>query len=132
MKKNSWAIVIVGFINIALVLFSPSRSGYAAEVKADTFLITVYDDHYKVVSPPKREKQFTAIIENKTLTALVGRYQNHQGKVLKFISVDAGKFNSTQLNFELDEKIYFVPLSPSFQEVLLEVGKEAYEIPPKK
>jgi hypothetical protein len=127
---NVWNVLPV--LGVLLGLIFAMSAGLASEVKSDTFMITVFDNYYKVVSPPKREKKFTAILENKTLSTLVGRYQNNEGKVLAYVSVEAGKFNTTQLDFEVDEKLYFVPLSPSFQEVVLEVGKEAYEIPPQK
>ena len=100
--------------------------------RADAFIIKAFNDKYKVLSPKKKTNKVSVIVENKTLVKLIGEIIAGDGSVLSMLTIRPGKYKSVELDFSSKEKYYFVPLSPSFQKVILNFGKEAYEIPSKK
>ncbi len=104
----------------------------AAE-RADSYIIRAHSDHYKILAPAKQTKVLSIIIENKMLVNLVGRIETDKGRVITFVRIDAGKDKSISVNnYSSAEKIYFIPLSPAFQKIMLKIGEKTYEIPPKR
>lgn len=85
----------------------------------------------KVSSPSKKSNVLTVLLENRSLSDQVGKFMI-KGKNLKFVSVASGKNETVEIQNKEGAQVYFVPLSPAFQEVELIFGKKAYEIPSKK
>ena len=98
----------------------------------DGFLVSAFDDRFKVVSPAKYKSDMEVIIENKTLVRLVGKLLVNNQKSVQFVSVDPEKYQKLIVKLKKGDILHFVPLSPSFQEVELIIGNKNYEIPAKK
>ena len=113
----------------ALVIFIP-LSSLAAE-QAETFVISVYDSYIKVVSPPKHRSSLSIIIENKMLSKMIAKVVNSKGDQIDVMTIPPTGFHSVNLKIKKNERLYFVPMTPAFQEVELIFGKKSYEIPPK-
>jgi hypothetical protein len=118
-------------LSIFLILFSVSMKVHAIE-SLDGFLVSAYDDRFKVISPEKFKAQMEVIVENKTLVRLVGKLIINKQANVVYISVDPEKFQKTNIKLKKGDILHFIPLSPSFQEVELIVGNKIYEIPPRK
>ena len=119
--------LLIIFLLCLLTLIGPAR----ANEKSEAFLVTIYDRFVKVVSPDKAYTQTSIIIENKTLSTIVGKIQ--RGKTdLHFLTLEPQNSKSLQVKIVGNEPLLFVPLSPSSQEVQLLIGKKSYEIPPQK
>lgn len=116
--------------SLILLLVSLSR-GYAVETH-DGFLVSAFDDRFKVVSPEKYKTPMEVIVENKTLVRLIGKIIINHDRIVSFSSVDPEKFQRVMIPLKKGDILHFVPLSPAFQEVELIVGNKTYEIPPKK
>ena len=114
---------------LVLMLFSTMIHSYEG---SDTFIVKFFDEKVKVLAPKKFDKRLSVIVENKTLVKLRGKIENSQGSVLSFLSVNPNESYSVDLKIKKGQKVFFVPISPSFQKVRLEIGKASYEIPPKK
>ena len=112
-----------------LFLFIPLMA-FAAP-KTEVFIIQVMDRKITVLSPDAQRKLFSVIVENRSLSDQVARFQV-KGKLLKYISVPSGKSESVEIENASGSPVTFVPVSPAFQEVELTFGKKAYEVPPKE
>lgn len=106
-----------------------SALGPAAREKSEAFMVYYLNDHVKVVSPDKLPKDGHVIIENKTLSKLLGRLEAPLGKIIEQVAIEANSRASYSLANAKGNRIFFVPLSPASQEVELIPGKMAYEIP---
>ena len=104
----------------------------SAREKGEAFIITAKDRYYKVLSPIKREKKFSVIVKNETLSNLYAKIQTGSGRNLAHITVNSSKFKSVEIDSEKGESYFLVPLAPPFQSILLDFGKRSYEIPPQK
>jgi hypothetical protein len=102
-----------------------------AQVKPESFIIQIHDRNMHVLSPDKKRNIFSVIIENRSLSDQVGKFQIGS-KILKLISVPSGKTEVVEIENKTTSSVIFVPMSPAFQEVPLHFGKKAYEIPPKE
>lgn len=98
----------------------------------DGFLISAYDDRFRVVSPEKFKSSMEVIIENKTLVRLVGKLSVNNQVAVSFLSIDPEKYQKAIVKLKKGDTLHFYPLSPAFQEVELIVGNKNYEIPPNK
>lgn len=98
----------------------------------DGFLVSAYDDRFKVISPEKFKPSMEVVIENKTLVRLIGKLTINKQTNASYISVDPEKYQKASVKLKKGDTLHFIPLSPSFQEVELIVGNKTYEIPPKK
>lgn len=114
-----------------LIILVFSFKAFAVE-SHDGFLVSAYDDRFKVVSPEKFKNPMEVIVENKTLVRLVGKLVINHEKILNFSSVDSEKYQRFMITIKKGDRLHFVPLSPAFQEVELIIGNKIYEIPPKK
>lgn len=103
---------------------------YAAP-KTEAFIIQVMDRKMSVLSPDNQRKLFSVIVENRSLSDQVARFEV-RGKLLKYISVPSGKSESVEIENASGSPVTFVPVSPAFQEVELTFGKKAYEVPSKE
>lgn len=117
---------------IILFLFSTSLLARTPQVRTDAFMVRIFDERVVVTSPIKKKKDINVIVENKTLNKIVGKVETESGVVLGFVSLMPKKFQSVSLKERGSEKVYFIPLSPSFQKVILKFNNKVYEIPPKE
>lgn len=120
------------FLRIVLVFLGLSYYSVNAIESSNGFLITSYDDRFKVVSPEKFKSPMEIIIENKTLVRLVGKVIVNNKTHAGFASIESDKYQRIMVNLKKGDLLHFIPLSPAFQEVELIVGNKTYEIPPKK
>ncbi len=102
-----------------------------ASPKADVFIIQVMDRKMSVVSPETQRKIFSVIVENRSLSDQVARFES-KGRLLKYIAVPSGKSESVEIENATGAPVIFVPVNPAFQEVELIFGKKAYEVPTQK
>jgi hypothetical protein len=117
--------------HIILFLLFISSQIYAAEL-SDTFIVKIFHDKVKVISPAKLSNNLTVIVENKTLVDIRGKIETKLGKVVAYVTIPSGQSKSVPVKISKKDKIYFVPMAPAFQAVELIVGRKAYEIPPKR
>lgn len=110
-------------------IFMPSL--YAIE-SLDGFLVESLDSSYKVISPQKYKPRMEVIVENKTLTKLVGKLHVNNKPTNLFYTISPGAYEKKIVDLKKGDILHFVPISPPFQEVELIVGNKIYEIPPKK
>lgn len=124
--------IVIMKVIIKLCLFlTMIQSAFAIE-SLDGFLVSAYDDRFKVVSPAKYKADMVVIIENKTLVRLVGKLLVNNQKSIQLISIDPEKYQKLIVKLKKGDILHFVPLSPAFQEVELIIGNKNYEIPAKK
>jgi hypothetical protein len=122
------------FQKIILVLtleFTLNISFLNSQESAETFLVHIFDDSYKVVGPKKFFPNFGVILDNKTLATVRGVLQT-QYRVIQYVAIKPQKTITVNVEIKNNEKLIFLPQAPAFQEVQLIFGQEAYEIPPKK
>lgn len=113
-----------------LILLLSVISLAQAAPKSDVFIVTVKDRRISVISPEKERKVFAVIVDNQSLSDQVARFES-RGKLLKYVSVPAGKSESVEFENTSGSPVVFVPVSPAFQDVELSFGKKAYEVPPR-
>ena len=111
------------FTMLPLFAFSAPRT--------ETFIIQVMDRKISVISPENERKLFSVIVENRSLSDQVARFES-KGKLLKYISILSGKSESIEIENTAGTPVVFVPVNPAFQEVELIFGKKAYEVPSQK
>ncbi|AUN98056.1 hypothetical protein DOM21_10995 [Bacteriovorax stolpii] len=116
---------------LALFLCLQVHSALAIE-SLDGFLVSAYDDRFRVISPEKFKNSMEVIIENKTLVRLIGKLTINKQTNASMVSIDPEKYQRAVVKLKKGDILHFVPLSPAFQEVELIVGNKTYEIPPKK
>lgn len=102
-----------------------------SQTKPESFIIQLNDQNVSVLSPETKRNMFTVIVENKSMTDQVGKFIAGS-KIIKFISVKAGKNETVEIENKTSAPVTFIPVSPAFQEVPLLFGKKAYEIPSKE
>lgn len=116
-----------------MIFFFSLTSSMAFGIESlNGFLVTAFDDRFRVVSAEKFKSQMEVIVENKTLVRLIGKVMLNNKIVAGYVAVDAEKYQKIVVNLKKGDLLHFVPLSPAFQEVELIVGNKIYEIPPKK
>lgn len=113
------------FVLFGLMLISQA---YAS---TENFIIQVKDRTMSIMAPEKKKNTFTVMVENRSLTDQLGKF-TVQGQILKYVSVKSGQTEPVEIENKTSASVYFVPVSPAFQEVELIFGKKAYEIPSKK
>ena len=113
---------------ILISLFLSSFTLFAREVK-DTFVVDIYDNFVKVVSPEKLTKQMRVIVKNRTLTKIYGHIQSPDGDWKEYFSLKSEKTASLPIKTGSFKKFILFSQAPPFQEVWLIPGKRVYEIP---
>ena len=116
---------------ILLLLLSYSLPSQARQVQ-DTFVVDIYDNFVRVVSPDKITKSMVAIVNNRTLTKIYGHVQSPEGNWKSYFSLKSEKTISLNLKTEDFKKFVLFSLAPPFQEVWLIPGQKVYEIPPRQ
>jgi hypothetical protein len=125
---------IKGFIHFILffsLVFPMAQTLYSQE-RSETFIVRNFEDHVQVLAPNKMFDEQSVIIENRTLEKLIGRLSTPDGQNVEFVAIKPKKSKSLKLTGKGHKKLIFVPLSPAFQSVELNVGMESYEIPAKR
>tara|TARA_R110002072_G_scaffold276051_1_gene437506 strand:+ start:247512 stop:247889 length:378 start_codon:yes stop_codon:yes gene_type:complete len=117
---------------IYLIFFSTQVLASTPQVRTNAFIVKIFDERVAVTSPIKEEKEVSVIIENKTLVKVVGKVETESGQILGYISLPPKKFQTLSLAQRGKEKVYFIPMSPASQRVILKFNNKAYEIPPKE
>lgn len=117
-------MLIFWFSLFSLTLFAQERS--------ETFIVRAHDKYFQVLAPKQFHQEQSVLIENKTLDRLIGKLVTEDRKHVRHVAIEPGKFTSLELPTKGQQKLVFIPLVPAFQEVELVIGKEAYEIPPKR
>ena len=102
----------------------------AAEVQ-ETFVIDIFDDFVRVVSPEKMTNKMKVIVNNRTLSKLYGHIQSPGREWISYFSLGSEKTKSFPIKNTQFDKFILFSQSPPFQEVWLIPGKSVYEIPPK-
>lgn len=120
------------FLRLFFTFISLSFFSVNALESSTGFVVTSYDDSFRVVSPEKFRSPMEVIVENKTLVRLVGKVMVNNKTNIGFTSIEPDKYQRIMVNLKKGDLVHFIPLSPSFQEVELIVGNKIYEIPPKK
>jgi hypothetical protein len=103
-----------------------------SQAVSETFIVRSFDQRVEVLAPSKFHPEQVVVIENRTTEDLIGYVQTEDGKTTRHIRVKPSKTTSVNLPGQNAQRFIFVPMSPPFQEVELVIGKEAYEIPPKR
>ena len=119
-------------MRIVLFLSFLFISSTIASEKGESFLVRSFDDHIQVIAPQKYFPDQTVVIENKTLLKLIGKLQTKDLEQVRHVAIEPGKYQSLKIPNPNQGPLVFIHLSPSFQEVELRIGQEAYEIPPKR
>ncbi len=101
-------------------------------VHSEAFVVRLFNKRIVVISPKKFLPKTHVIIENKTLSKVIGKVGPKIGQNIQYVTIGPQSSESVELKVGKNEKIFFVPLAPAFQEVQLLAGKRRYEIPPKK
>lgn len=102
-----------------------------AEV-SDTFIVLIYDQYVKVISPAKLGSRTNVIIENKSLNKIVGKIISKNRKFVRYVTVESESTDTVELNLKYDKRFFYIPMAPSFQGVELLAGMKSYAIPPQK
>ena len=103
-----------------------------AKEKTDAFVVRLFADRTKVLAPSSFSKNMNVILENKTLVNIVGKIVNHTRNKTEFIAIEAGKRSSKRIKGREGDIVYFLPMSPPAQKIVLKYGANSYEIPPKE
>lgn len=114
-----------------MFIFLWSSTLFAQNVKIEEFVVTIFDRSMRVTSPDVIKNNFVVVIENKSLSKVVGKIQGSSGKVYHLKSIEANNFLKVTVEHKKDERYFFIPMSPPFQEAELIAGQKTYEIPPK-
>lgn len=96
-----------------------------------SFILKLNDSSIKVSAPAKKIKMFTVVIENNSLSHQIAKIVSGTDSI-KYLRIDSGKSQTVEIENKGDNPVYFVPLSPAFQEIELKFGKKSYEIPPQR
>lgn len=102
-----------------------------AQVKSDTFVVVVNDRSMSILCPEKKKDVFSVIVENRSLSDQVAKFTVGK-KLLKYVSVKSGKSETVEIENKSTAAVFFVPVSPAFQDAELRFGKKAYEVPSKE
>lgn len=95
------------------------------------FILKLTDKGISIQSPDNVMKIFSVIIENQSLTDQVAKLVVGDD-VVKFVRINSGRSETVEIENKTSKTIFFVPVSPSFQEVELKFGKKQYEIPAQR
>ena len=117
-------------VKIFYIFIFLSFSLSAQNVRREYFNISAHGDYFEVIGPSKFHSQTAIIVNNRSLSPLIGKVQNSKGKTYGFMRIPAK--DDRRLDVDLKNSnsyLVFIPLSPPFQKVILEFGKKNYRIP---
>lgn len=116
---------------LLFILITLGASRAFAYERPDAFIVKIYDQRVRVLSPSKYDETLAVIIENKTLTPMRGKLETYSGETLNYVSIDPGKSASLSVKRLNKERLFFIPIAPPLQKVELKLGNKPYEIPPR-
>lgn len=96
----------------------------------DSFIVKVKDRSIQVTSPPKKIDIVSVIIENETLDKIISQLKTKDKVIKRFVLQPEGK-QVIQVDLTKTGTLYYVPLSPPSQEVVLKFAQGPYEVPEK-
>lgn len=102
-----------------------------AQTHNPSFILKLTDSGVSVSAPEKKMKMFTVIVENNSLSDQVAKIVSGTDSI-KYLTIESGKSTTVEIENKGNNPIYFVPVSPAFQEIELTFGKKPYEVPPKR
>ncbi len=111
---------------ISLLILLASHGASADEA----FRLELHDRKLVVRSPVKVGPQFSVIVENQSVSAVLGKFSSGE-EDLRFVRVAPASSQTVEFAVKSGAKVFFRPLAPAFQEVELVAGKKTYEIPPQ-
>ena len=129
-KKSFLASYFISIIKV-VILSSMGLSSIEAYESPDAFIVKVFDEKVRVLSPKKDDPHLSVIIENKTQVTLRGKVETESGGQSALFTLDPHKMTHVKLENLKKERIFFIPLSPPLQKVELKLGNKPYEIPPR-
>lgn len=113
-----------------LLLLSIPINSFAQE-NAEAFLVTIYEDKIRVVSPKKKQDIVSVIIKNDTFDKITSEVRSDTGIIKRFVLKSQGS-KSLQVEYSKIKTLFYVSIAPPFQAVELKFSQRAYEIPEKK
>jgi len=113
-----------------LLIFIHSSLSFAAE-SSEAFIVNIYEDRIRVVSPKKKMDIVGVIIKNNTFDDIRSEISSEK-KVLKRFVLKSQDSESIQINYSQLKTLYYVSIAPPFQAVELKFSQRPYEIPEKK
>ena len=117
-------------MNVLMILITLSCHLFA-QSRPESFVIQIQDRSMIVLSPQSKKPIFSVLVENRSLSDQVAKFII-QGKLLKHVAVRSGQTETIEIENKTNTNVFFVPISPAFQEVELIFDKKVYEIPSKK
>lgn len=112
---------------LVLIVFSLAKVHAAS-----SFRVIFYPDYMQVDIPEGHEQVNAVFIENKMIGHLRSKIINEKGEILGQVSLRKGDFAEIHHSFSKTERVQVVPLVPSLQEAVLQLGMADYEIPAKR
>lgn len=85
-----------------------------------------------MLSPKAYHPDISILIENKMSSNVFGKIVKKNGQVVAEVAIVQGEFKAVPLGMKSEDRIFFIPYAPAQQSVELIIGKDSYEIPPKK
>lgn len=119
-------------MKLLLMIFFTFIFHAQASEYSNTFVVKIHPQVIKVTSPKTFNAELSVIVENKSMVRVLGKVINESDTFEKIISIKAGEFKSVPIRMKKNENFYFVPMSPPFQRIELQIGQKDYEIPAKK
>lgn len=115
---------------LTILIFVYSSFLFAAET-SEAFLVNIYEDKIRVVSPKKKMDIVGVIIKNNTFDDIRSEISSEK-KVLKRFVLKSQDSESIQVEYSKLKTLYYVSIAPPFQAVELKFSQRPYEIPEKK
>jgi hypothetical protein len=121
-------LLILRKLMLLVLLFSSATWADQTE----TFIFEFGSSNIIVTSAGTKQKTYNVIVKNRMLIPLKARLESLDLKTIIPISVPVGEDRPYKFTWKDKQSYRLLPLSPPFEEIFLEVGREVYEIPPKK
>lgn len=115
-----------------ILLFFTMIFNLYAQQRSDAFIVDILNDKIKVIAPRKHSNASYVLFRNRTLNEIRGKIQIQDGKVIDFFTIKQDEPLSIDITAGKGKKMFFVPMSPPFQEAELIVGAPPYEVPSKE
>lgn len=120
------------FLKVLLLTLFLSSSYNVQADQTETFIVEFGSSNVIVTPASKKQKKYNVIIKNRMLTPLKARLESLDMKTIIPMSIPVNEDRPYQFTWEKGKSYRVIPLSPPFEEILLEIGRSVYEIPPKK
>ena len=119
-------------VNILKIFLPFSILLMAGQIFAtEAFILRVHHGHLSVETPKLEREKVSVIVENKTISNMKAKLASSIEN-MNFFSIEPGASVSIEVVYDSRKKLYFVPLSPPFEDVELKFNDGYYEVPQKK